>query len=153
MKKITLKALTLDLFIHKSRAYAIDFVDKYDEISEQKGAQWHAEVVHVAGSAVAVITCCGIGGAFAYDILNDRDASQLYENLKKHRFGHPLPDEIWIDEASVVSISFIKAKECPAVLAVENSRMMELLVYIADEFDHGCCHHTEIESKLEKFFK
>ena len=153
MKKLSLKALTLDLFIHKSRAYAIDFVDRYDDVSEQKGALWHAEVVHVAGSAVVVIACCGIGGAFFYDITNDRDSSNLYKNLKSHRFGHPLPDEIGVDDTSVVSISFTKSKECPAALAVENSKMMELLIYISDEFDHGSCNHTEIESRLEKFFR
>jgi len=61
-------------------AYFYIFSFKFKEALRIEEVRWYFMIFF---SAVAVITCCGIGGAFAYDILNDRDASQLYENLKK----------------------------------------------------------------------
>ena len=152
MKKVSVKTLTNTLFLRKSQAYAIDFAEKFDGEEDAGSLPWHAEVVHVAGSAVAVIAHKGSGDAFTYDITYERNADQLYRSLKKHRFHKELPGEIWIDETSVVAVSFTKAKECPAALAVENGRMSDLLLFISDEFDRSHCHHTEIEEKLDAFF-
>lgn len=153
MKKIKLKNLMLDLFLHKSRAYAIGFLDEYDPNSEKERRSWHAEVIHVADNAIAVVACHGVGDSFAYDITYDRSAENLYTKLMAHSFSHALPEEVWIDEESVVSISFTKSKESPAALAVENNKMSELLLFISDEFDRGHCNHTEIEERLDAFFR
>lgn len=153
MIKSTVKNLATMLFEHKQELFSVEFRDDYDPENNHDGYFWHAEVIRIADSAIALIVYYGGGNSFAYDMTHDCDAESLYEKLKAHEFDNPLSEEIWIECESSISVDPMRIEgDSPTEMAEKYVQMMDLLQFISDEFDRGRCSHTEIEARLNQFF-
>lgn len=153
MIKSTLKNLANTLFEHRKELFSMEFRDDYDPENDRDGYFWHAEVVRIADAAIALIVYYGGGNSFAYDMTDDNDAQGLYEKLKAHEFDNPLGEEIWIERDNTISVDAMRIEgDSTSEMAEKYVQMMDLLLFISDEFDRGRCSNTEIENKLNQFF-
>lgn len=153
MMKITTKSLCETLFRNKVNAFCVDFRTGYDPENEIDGDCWHAEIIHVGPNTLVLVVQYSGNKSFSFDISKDSDPEPLYFNLKNHIFDIHLPEQIWVDTESTISADAMRIEDSPAETADKYLQAMELLQFISDEFDGGRCSHTEIEERLDAFFK
>lgn len=152
MIKLSVKALTEVLMRNKNKAFSVDFRTGYDPENEIDGDCWHAEIIHVGQNALVLVVHYGGNKSFAFDITKDADDSALYPSLKGHIFDIHLPEQIWVDTGSAIEVDAKRIEDTPAETADKYLQMMDLLLFISDEFDRGRCSNTEIEDRLNQFF-